>query len=181
MIRPRVTEILGPFADFSKVPPEVLEAACERGTAVHKACESYALGLYCPTPPHLTGYFDSFRRWFDSFVVEVLAVEAELTNPAWGYIGHADIIARLKGVRPSPVVGVIDYKTPFSESRSWHCQTQAYVEAARNKYGAEIGGALRLRKDGSLPIMTWVENPTQAFNAFVGILSGWNFLKGGRG
>ena len=178
MIGPRVTEILGPYSDFSKVPSDVLEAAQERGTAVHEACAAYALGLYSPVSEELAGYFESFRSWFDRFVVEVCAVEQEIINEKWGYIGHVDFIGLISGVRPKPVVAVIDWKTPFAESRSWHCQTQAYVEASKEKYGAEIGGYLRLRKDGSLPVMGWVENPAQAFNAFCGALSAYNYIKG---
>jgi len=177
---PRVTSILGPFADFSMVPPDVLEAAAQRGTEVHDACASYALGFWKPVPEEQAGYLQSFRSWFDRYVVDVLAVEEEVVSPKWGYLGHVDLIARIEGVRPKPTVCVIDLKTPFSESLSWHAQTQAYVEASREKYGVEIGGALRLRKDGSLPVMSWVENPARAFNAFCGILNGWNYLKGGK-
>lgn len=180
MAIPRVTEVLSPFADFSRVPPDVLQAASDRGTAVHEACAAHALGLWMPIAKEHLGYFDSFKSWFDRYVDDVLAVEEEVRHARWGYFGHVDLIARVNGVNHGSVIAVVDYKTPFSESRSWHCQTQAYVEAARETYGAVIGGALRLRKDGSLPIMTWVDNPTQAFNAFCGILNGWNFIKGGK-
>lgn len=178
MLRPRVTEVLSRYTDFSMVPVDVLQAAAERGTAVHEACAAYALNIFSPVPEELGGYFHSFKSWFDLYVVETYAVEQEVVNERWGYQGHVDLIALIAGVRPKPVVTVIDYKTPFCESRSWHCQTQAYVEAAREKYHAEIGGALRLRKDGSLPLMSWVESPNQAFNAFCGALSAWNYIRG---
>ena len=176
---PRVTEIISPFNDFSRVPPDVLQAASERGTEVHEACAAYALGLWNPDIEKYSGYIHSFKTWFDEYVVEVLAVEEEVRHPKWGYIGHVDLIARISGVKKKHVVAVIDYKTPFSESRSWRVQTSAYVEAAKEKYGVEIGGALRLRKDGSLPIMTWIDDHNQAFNAFVGILNGFNYLRKG--
>jgi hypothetical protein len=160
------------------VPPDVLEAAAERGTAVHEACAAYASSLFWPCPEELEGYFKSFVHWYDRFVVEVYAVEERVEHPKLGYCGHLDFCGLISGVRPKPVMAVIDYKTPFSESRSWHCQTQAYVEASKEKYGAEIGGYLRLRKDGSLPVMGWVENPAQAFNAFCGALSAYNYIKG---
>ncbi len=173
---PSVTQILNPFADFSMVPAYVLQAASERGTAIHEACAAYALGLWSPVPEELSGYFQSFKAWFDKYVVEVLAVEEEVRHPKLGYVGHVDFIGLLAGLFPKPVIAVVDWKTPFPESRSWHCQTQAYVEATKEKYGTEIGGALRLRKDGSLPVMGWVDNPTQAFNAFCGALSAWNYI-----
>jgi hypothetical protein len=180
MNRPSVTQLLSPFADFSAVPPDILQAASERGTSVHAACAAYALNLPAFVPGELGGYFASFKAWFNSYVVEVLAVEEEVIHPAWGYVGHVDLIAMVAGIRPKQTVALIDYKTPAVESRSWRMQCAAYVEASRDRYGTEIAGALMLRKDGGLPKMVWIEDEAQAFNAFCGILSGFNYLKGGR-
>jgi hypothetical protein len=177
---PRVTSILGPFADFSMVPPDVLQAACERGDTVHAACAAYALDLPYSVPEELAGYFKSFASWFDRYVVEVLAVEQEVVNRKWGYVGHVDLIARVSGFNKDTLIAVIDHKTPITANRSWKAQVAAYVEASRD-YGVEIGGDLQLRKDGKLPKMEWVDDISQAFNAFCGILSGWNYLKGGKG
>lgn len=178
---PRVTSILAPFSDFSMVPPNVLAAAGKRGAAVHEASLAYALGLWKPVPEDLQGYLDSFKRWFDRFVIEVLAVEKELIHPQWGYVGHADLVALVSGYKAKPVVCVPDLKTPVTASRTWACQIAAYVEAEQLEHKEKVyGGALQLRKDGGLPKMTWVEDQSQAFNAFVGILSGWNYLKGGK-
>jgi hypothetical protein len=176
---PRVTSIINPPSGFESIPPDVLAAAGQRGTAVHEACAAYAVGLWSPVPNDLQGYFASFRLWFDSYVVEVIAVEVELVHPAFRYVGHADLIARITGVTTRPVVTVIDYKTPIVATRKWNMQCAGYVEAARKQYGAEVGGALQLRKDGGLPKMTWVEDQAQAFAAFLGMLSGWNYSQGG--
>jgi hypothetical protein len=181
MSLPRVTSILAPFADFSRVPPDVLQAAAERGTAVHEACAAYALNLpIMNIPVDLAGYCASFQSWFNSYVVEVLAVEEEVIHPAWGYVGHVDLIATVAGIRPKQTVAVIDYKSPVTASRSWNCQISAYLEASRAQYGTEIAGALMLKKDGSLPKMIWLPDGNQAFNAFTGLLSGWNYIKGAK-
>lgn len=178
---PSVTEILQPYADFSKVPPAVLEAAAERGTAVHAACAAYALGLWAPVPDELRGYFESFRAWFDGYVVEVLAVEEEIRHPKLGYIGHPDLICNIRNNPSSNPFGVIiDYKSPLTEALSWHCQIASYVEAAKEKYGVRQGGALMLRKDGGLPKMIWIDDHNRAFNAFWGALSAHNYLRGGK-
>lgn len=176
---PRVTTIINPPSGFEMVPPDTLAAAGERGTAVHEGCAAYALGLYAPVPDDLRGYFDSFKRWFDSYVVEVIAVEVELIHPVWLYIGHADLIARVRGFKTGNPVMVVDYKTPVTALRKWNMQCAGYVEAARKEYGAEVGGALQLRKDGGLPKMTWVEDQAQAFAAFLGMLNGYNYAQGG--
>lgn len=178
MTLPRVTSILGPYCDFSMVPPDVLQAASERGTLVHHSCASYALNFMPPHEGCLDGYFRSFKSWFDNYVVEVLAVEEEVIHPAFGYVGHVDLIAKVAGIRPGQTVAVIDYKSPVTASRSWDCQIAAYLEASKERYGTEIAGALMLKKDGSLPKMIWLENGNQAFNAFCGALSAYNYLKG---
>lgn len=181
MSLPRVTSILAPFMDFSMVPPDVLQAAAERGTEIHQFCAGYALGIWSQvTPLEIAGYCDSFRKWFDNYVVEVLAVEEEVVHPAFGYIGHVDLIATVAGIRPKQTVCVIDYKSPVTASRSWNCQIAAYLEASKERYRTEVAGALMLKKDGSLPKMIWLEDGNQAFAAFTGILSGWNYIKGAK-
>ncbi len=180
MPRPSVTQVLSPFADFAAVPADILEAACQRGSSVHRYCESYALGLYEAVPDEVAGFCTSFRTWFDKYVVEVLAVEEEVIHPAFGYIGHVDLIATVAGIRPKQTVCIIDYKSPATASRSWNCQIAAYLEASKEKYGTEVAGLLMLKRDGSLPKMIWLEDEARAFNAFTGILSGWNYIKGAK-
>jgi len=179
---PRVTTVLAPYCDFSKVPPDVLLMASERGTAAHEACLAYAVGLWSPVTEDIAGYVQSFKTWFDRYVTEVLAVEKELKHPKWNYIGHADLIARVKGyITAGPVIAVIDLKTPILASQTWKCQIAAYVEAEQlERLGRVIGAALQLQKDGGLPKMSWVEDQATAFNAFTGLLSGQNYLRGGK-
>jgi hypothetical protein len=176
---PRVTSVINPPSGFEEIPPDVLAAAAERGTAIHDACAAYALGLYSPVPEELQGYFKSFKEWFDSYVVDVLAVEAELIHPAFNYVGHADLIARVKGYSEVPVVAVIDIKTPLLGKLEYNMQVSAYVQAAA-AYGATVGGYLQVRRDGGLPKMTWAEDQTRAFNAFLGGLSMANYKRGGK-
>ena len=146
---------------------------------VHEACAAYARGIWMYVPEEWEGYFVSFKAWFDKYVVKVVAVEQEVCHDRWGYIGHADLIALVAGLTPKHTIAIIDYKTPVTINRRWMVQIAAYVEAAKKQYGVEIGGALQLRKDGGLPKMTWVEDHNRAFAAFTGILSGWNYIKGG--
>jgi len=80
------------------VRPDVLAAACERGTAVHKACECYATGLWSPAlPADWRGYFDSFKKWFDLYVLEVIFTEKPLKSDVLGLTGHPDLCALIKG------------------------------------------------------------------------------------
>ncbi len=179
MSLPRVTSILAPYSDFSMVPPDVLQAAAERGTEIHQFCAGYALGIWSQvTPPEIAGYCDSFRVWFDKYVIEVLAVEEEVVHPAFGYVGHVDLIATVAGIRPKQTVCVVDYKSPAVDSLSWHAQLSAYKEAAKEKYHVEVCGALMLKRDGTLPKMVWIDDEPRAFAGFCAALSAYNYFKG---
>ncbi len=178
-MNPSVTEILSPYADFSRVPPEVLEAACARGTAVHSFCAAYARGIWAEKPPEIAGYCDSFRAWFDRYVIEALSIEEEFVNLEWGYIGHPDLIVKLGGVDIGLVFAVIDNKTPITHLRIWECQLAAYFKAALKRFPElKRAGSLQLSRDGSLPKMKWVRDINGAFNAFAGLLTGWRYIKG---
>ena len=64
---PSVTTVLSPFSDFSKIRPEVLKRAADRGSRVHAACAIYAKGLWanCALCPGDGPFFDSFMKWSD--------------------------------------------------------------------------------------------------------------------
>jgi len=62
-----VTQVLQPFADFSGIRPEVLEAAADRGTRVHSACLAKAAGAWSkPLPESEVGYYESFCAWMNN-------------------------------------------------------------------------------------------------------------------
>lgn len=57
-----VTRVLAPFTGLDAVRPDVLEAACRRGTAVHTACLLHAQGIFSIDPEgEWHGLVDSFR------------------------------------------------------------------------------------------------------------------------
>jgi hypothetical protein len=178
---PRVTKILEKYFEAAGIPEDTLAAAQDRGIAVHAANAAYALGFWSSVPEQYQGFFDSFKRWFDVYVQEVISVEMELVHDVWQYQGHADLIAKVIGyVTATPVIAVIDYKTPVTAKNSWRMQCAAYVEASRKDYGVEVGGALQLRKDGGIPKMIWVDDQNTAFAAFTGTLSGWHYNERGK-
>ncbi|MFA5377583.1 MAG: hypothetical protein WC455_17665 [Dehalococcoidia bacterium] len=182
MLRPRVTSILSPFTDFSKIDPEVLDMASDRGTRAHAAALAYAFGLWSPEiDEDIAGYVKSYKAWHDRFVFKVLAVEKELIHPRWNYVGHCDLVAWVSGYKPEPVICIPDLKTPITASLTWRCQGAAYREAEQLEHKEHVyAGVLQLRRDGGLPKMTWIEDENQAFAAFIGALSAWNYIKAGK-
>lgn len=173
-----VTQILIPWSDFSKVPQHTLDEAIRRGLAVHRSCAAYASNLWSPPlEEQHQGYFESFKKWFGSTVEEVIAVEPELVHPVYQYVGHPDLIARLKGDK---CFTLVDYKTPAAQQKSWKVQLAAYVElGSQTEYKPERTIALRLNKEGKMPIINEYTGTLAAdFSIFLACLQAYKFFKG---
>lgn len=172
-----VTQVLGVYADFSKVKPEVLERASQRGTAVHSYCAAYAQKLWVPTvPSDCDGYVISFRKWFDFMVKDVLFVEQRFYHPSYHYGGMPDLGVVLKdGARC-----LIDNKTPVALQKTWKAQIAGYLELVRaNNIPMDKGGSLRLDPNGKMAKLDWYLEEALYFNAFLSALNAYRFFKGG--
>jgi len=173
---PSVTEVLGLYADFSRIRPDVLAHAAERGTIVHQACAAIASGLWSlGVPPDCAGYVKSFERWFD-LVDTVHMVEAELIHPIYRYMGHLDLCVTLRGESHPRVV---DLKTPVTEGPTWAAQIAAYEALVVNnsEMKPERSGSLRLRSDGGFPKYTENHDRSRAFQAFMNALAAYRYFK----
>lgn len=173
-----VTQVLAPYADFSGIPVAVLEHAAARGTRVHAACAAYAQGLFVvPLEADAKPYFQSFRRWFDYTIDEVVAVEKELIHP-FGFVGHPDLIVKIRGDKhPS----VVDLKTPAAVNKLWRAQLAAYVNCAnKNGIPAKRGMSLRLKKDGSFPIVNEYNPAAEDWAAFLNAFYSHQYFMGGK-
>lgn len=174
---PTTTEVLGVFAGFEAVRPSILEAACRRGTEIHIRCLSAAQGLFClGVDPQLQGYIDSFRLWFDSFVESVISVEPELTDKQQMYVGHPDLICRMKN---EPQNVLVDLKTSKTKGRLWGAQLASYKNLAEKNGLGPIGRvfSLRLRENGSMPIADQYDYSNHDFFAFLNALSAYRYFK----
>jgi hypothetical protein len=171
-----VTEVLAPWSDFSRVRPDVLEAAAERGTIVHTACSALATGVWFPPLPEgCRGYVESFQRWFDAAVEKVLMVEPNLVHPVYRYVGHPDMIVRIKG---DATDSLIDIKTPLALSKSWRLQLAAYYFLTHEHPCGRVL-IVRLRKTGAPPVVTEHTGTLVAdFSIFLACLTAGKFFKG---
>lgn len=143
-----VTQILSPFSDFRMIRPDVLEAACLKGSQVHAIIASILKGLWVATiPPECVPYIDSFNLWLP-VVEEVVMVEETLIDKAHGYKGTPDAILRIKG---DEGFTLCDWKSPVIESKSWQLQISAYrALAMQNGYLIHRTGALQLSPKGKV-------------------------------
>ena len=173
-MKPSVTRILKPYANFGMVRPDVLEHAANRGKRVHESCHAYAAGMFMrKLDAEVEPYFQSFKLWFDSTVEEVIGTELELKS-SLGFCGHPDLVAILKGDQTATVV---DYKTPLSESKTWRPQLAAYHRLV-NESGINAKRCLsvRLRKNGGPALVTEYETDAEDWAAFLNALYAWNYF-----
>ena len=177
---PSVTAILGKTASakskqilssWAAKNPGAKEAAAERGTAIHLACENYIRGLPVDVKPEYQPFWDGMARHLDKFDHFVWS-EAPLL-PAWKHCTGDDGISRiwshryqycgcpdLIGYRNDTAI-LLDFKTsngPYSryfptEAKDrnrfggWQkfnkttLQLGAYAQAAQETLGIEVNAA----------------------------------------
>lgn len=170
-----VTQVLQPFADFSMIPEDKLQAACDRGDAVHSHLYSYAVGLWSPRPEGFEGYCESGERWLDLNLKTVISAEEEYSDPVLGFIGHPDLL--LEDQRGA--ILLIDWKTPVTEARSWAIQLSAYHYLVTKKHKLKkkkvAPGALMLSPTGgNARFKGYYENLSYFFGLF---LAGLNLIR----
>ena len=172
-----VTTALGVFVDWSRIRPDVLEAACTRGTAVHSACGAYASGLWVsPLPEEYQGYYQSFTTWFDQYVEKVYLVEKRLFNHTYKYKGKPDFVLKIKGDK---LPSVVDIKTPIAVGKTWKGQVSAYKSLVEENENIKIGRcvSLRLKADGNPPIANDYQYSVSDYAAFLNALMAYNYFK----
>ncbi len=172
---PRVTEVLSPWTDFSMIPPDVLRAAAERGTAVHDACAAYALGLpVIGLRDDAAPYVESFKRWHSHVVEHVILCEQRITDEDFGYHGEPDLLVKSK----SQEIILLDLKTPVTKTKTWRIQLAAYTNLCRKLLDMKIDrvGSLRLSPEGKTPKMDYYEYQDKDFAIFVSALNCYRFF-----
>jgi len=168
---PRVTEVISPFLEFP-VSNNTLELACERGKLIHKYCVAELENLFIPEYGELEGYIQSFRSLLP---VKLIKAEFEIRHEQFGYIGHPDMVVKWKGEK-----WLWDLKTSEVANKAWFMQLSAYYYALPKELKPDKVAAVRLKKDGKPAIVDVVcdEEIPKAFQAFLGFLNGWRYLKG---
>lgn len=100
---PSVTHILdamGLGPDFSRVRPEDLERARQRGSLVHAAIELHGYGAEPePLPAEAQPYFDGYLKFVRDTWHEPIVSEYEVTSTRWGFVGHLDRVGWLDAKR----------------------------------------------------------------------------------
>lgn len=165
MLNPRISSVMEQYEDFDRVPPDVLKAAQERGTEIHAVNTAYALRVpwLKPIPEGYQGYITSFKKWFDSQVIDVVLAETRMEHP-FGYNGKVDLVLTMR----TEGLVVVDQKTPLAFHKLWRWRMAAYLKLVQEHGIPAIkAGTLRLSPDGDTAKMDWIENDNYYFNLFL--------------
>jgi hypothetical protein len=171
---------------------EQVEKAADFGTAIHNACEVYALNKQVPTDPALLGFFEPWRQWFDENVERIGCVEQVFVHPEYGYAGRVDMVALLKGGGATgPYWAVVDFKTQKVKRsakgeakpafyETWPLQLAAYRQAVLVSGAKHVTGLVSVVIDSAAPGPVHVKQWTDVdyFGSFVAALALWKYVKG---
>ena len=124
---PSVTQVLEGLHRFDMVPDAVLQAAQQRGTDVHLACQYLDEGDLDEEalPDSIAGYVEGWREFLADYRPRFAGIETRVFHPRLRYAGTADRFAAIAG---EP--WVIDIKTAKHAHPVWGLQTAAYAHAA---------------------------------------------------
>lgn len=142
---PSVTEVLRGAQDFSGIPPDVLEAAANRGRAVHRMVELDISGTLDEASVHdsIRPHLDHWRAFRESSGFQPIACEYLCASARYGYAGRLDLI----GTFPDkPGFAVIDLKTSAAIPASVGLQTAGYAQAVAEMAPAWFDSAQPLRR-----------------------------------
>jgi len=107
-------------------PQKGKRSASELGTAVHDACEQYALtGVRPDVDEEVRPFLDRFDAWAQIWQPKYIAAEAAVYNKTYGYAGTLDAIAEIDGQTV-----ILDYKSSRKSVGSDDKPTKPYPEAA---------------------------------------------------
>ena len=173
--KPSVTQILDPFYSFPMMARGHLAAAMMRGTVVDQAAAAYACGLMTIVFEEYRGHVESFRRWFDSTVVEVLLNHERLECE--DFRGEPDFVFLIKGGSDA---SLWDLKTPVQEGPTWCAQIAAYKYLVERVRAIPIGRcyALQTQIDGGMAKATEYTDSPRDLAAFMNAKAAWRYFNG---
>jgi len=166
---PGVTSILAPLMNLSRIAPDVLETARQKGQAIHRTIE-----LYCKDdldesalPDWLQPVLDKWKRFVAEADFRLIESEFRVYHPTFRYAGTLDLFGKVNG---SPAF--IDIKRSFLAGDVTGLQLAAYHEAycAQEKVGKSAKRfALRLSETGPYRLQEFTDR--NDFSIFMALLA----------
>jgi hypothetical protein len=170
---------------------EQVERAADFGSAIHAACEVYALNKQLPEDPKLRAHLADWVRWFDANVERVGSIEQVFVHHEQGYAGRVDMVALVRNLGWT----VVDFKTQKVKRsakgepkpvfyETWPLQLAAYQQAVTGHAGKDVRKMLSVVIDSAEPgpvhLKEWdrsSEATTNYFGAFLSAMTLWKYVK----
>lgn len=155
---PSVTQVLGALYSFADVPIDVLEAARERGTDVHLACQLDDEGDLneATITEEVAPYLKAWRKFKHDCRPSFGAIEKPVYNAARRYAGTPDRDDVCFRFGAEMVTGAqIDIKTSLASHVCWGVQTAAYSNALGKPQQPRF--TVQLRPDGDYRLLEWTD------------------------
>ena len=148
---PSVTKIMQPLSSFiySGVDARTLNAAADKGTIVHNACENFIKFGIVDISAGYSGYMDAFLKWHEDYSPEILASETRLYHKVMRYAGTADMVAIVDGA-----LTLIDIKSTYK------------LEEKTDGLEIQAKQILHLKKDGTYKIMKFERYDPERWRVF---------------
>jgi hypothetical protein len=154
------------LVDLSGIPPEVLESARNFGTAVHKACELYDLGIldFDTLSPELMPYLQAWIRFKKETGFVVVDIEKPVFSKKWwyagtldrrGFVGKKKIIADIKSsssIYPSMKIQQSGYEIAEEESGEYQLNRDGEIKDLVKGEKTDERWIVQLLKDGSFKL-----------------------------
>ena len=167
---PSVTRVIAPLQDFSRVPPDRLEAARVFGQDVHTACELADLGNLDEEhlqreSPEVFACLTAWRRFTVECKPTWYGIEEIVGHARRRYAGRLDrrglALLKLSG-RRQPVHGVFDIKSSLDDEHASHgVQIAGYADAVESMDGLSPTKyrrfSVHLSRDGTYRLREWTD------------------------
>lgn len=128
-IVPSVTQVISDLTDYGKINSDTLEIARQKGVAVHKMVELWALGQLGPResqPEWMQPCYDEFLKFAHDTGLKVLASERQIYHQVYRYAGTMDLRCTMKHKKG---IGIVDVKRSFLAGDAIGLQLAGYAEA----------------------------------------------------
>jgi hypothetical protein len=164
VIKPSVSAIMTPLTmdHYKEIDNEILERACERGSAIHKATENIDLEKEYEIEDKWKDYLFQYKKFKTLRKPILKSVEQQLTNGE--YCGTLDRIYEIEGTK-----WLVDIKTSSQvNTKLVQVQLGAYKKLLKhNKIKVQKYGVLHLSKTGFK--LLEIEPREDIFNALLEI------------
>lgn len=160
---PNVTRIIAPLTEaiYQRIPHEKLERARQEGKHVHKMVELYFTKDLKGVPSWMEGHHRALLKFEEETGFECLDTERKVYHPTLRYAGTLDLRGRMKHLKGSKHIAILDVKRSFYAGPAIGLQTSGYEGAANTeeKDKSRERYALQLNPNGTYRLKRYDNDP----------------------